>query len=115
MRKQEHYIQVDIHKLLNYEGIFHFAVPNGGARNLKVAAALKAEGVLAGVSDLVLVLPNRIVFVEIKNGKDGRQSENQKLFEENVKKLGFEYVIWRSLNDCINYINENNLKKVKKY
>lgn len=34
-----------------------FAIPNGGERNLKVAANLKAEGVRAGVADVFLPVP----------------------------------------------------------
>ena len=29
MKKEEHYLQVAIHRLLTLNGIFHFAVPNG--------------------------------------------------------------------------------------
>ena len=36
-----------------------FAVPNGGHRNITTAQTLKAEGVLAGVSDLILLYPNK--------------------------------------------------------
>ena len=35
-----------------------FAIPNGGKRNVKEAARLKAQGVKPGVSDLMLALPN---------------------------------------------------------
>lgn len=109
MKKEEHYLQVAIHKLLTYENIFHFAVPNGGLRNIRVASALKAEGALAGVSDLILVLPKRIVFVEIKNGKEGRQSDSQKIFQNTVESLGFEYEIWKNIEQCQEFI-----KKFKK-
>ena len=34
-----------------------FAIPNGGLRHIKVAMTLKAEGVIAGVSDLFLMVP----------------------------------------------------------
>lgn len=105
MKKEEHYLQVAIHRLLTYAGIFHFAVPNGGLRNLRVASALKAEGVMAGVSDLILVLPKRIVFVELKNGKAGKQSEHQKLFQKTVEELGFEYQLWRDTEDCSRFIS----------
>lgn len=36
-----------------------FAVPNGGRRDATTAAKLKAEGVVPGVSDLVLLRSNR--------------------------------------------------------
>lgn len=35
-----------------------FAVPNGGARSATTARILMGEGVLAGVSDLLLLVPN---------------------------------------------------------
>ena len=34
-----------------------FAVPNGGARNSREAAIMKAEGVTAGVADMILLIP----------------------------------------------------------
>ena len=36
-----------------------FSVPNGGARNSITGAILKAEGALSGVSDLILLKPNK--------------------------------------------------------
>ena len=106
MKKDEHYLQVAIHNLLTFYKIAHFSVPNGGLRNIRVAQALKAEGALPGVSDLILVLPKRIVFVEIKNGKKGVQSDAQKEFQNTVERLGFEYFVWRTIDDCYNFINE---------
>lgn len=46
-----------------------FAVPNGGARNVVVGKKLKAEGVKAGVPDIVLPVPRggfHGLFVEMK-------------------------------------------------
>ena len=106
MKKDEHYLQVAIHNVLTFYKIVHFAVPNGGLRNIRVASALKAEGALAGVSDLILVLPKRIVFVEVKNGKKGVQSDAQKEFQNTVERLGFEYYVWRNIDDCYNFVNK---------
>ena len=36
----------------------------------------------------------------------GKQSEYQKQFEDSVTNLGFEYVIWRSIDDSINWVKE---------
>lgn len=38
-----------------------FSVPNGGLRSLRTAQMLKAEGALAGVSDLILLLPRAVM------------------------------------------------------
>jgi len=43
-----------------------FAVPNGGSRNEREAKNLKLEGVRAGVSDLVVVIKNKVLFIEMK-------------------------------------------------
>ena len=109
MKKEEHNLQVAIHKFLCLNGIFNFSVPNGGLRNLKVAMTLKAEGALSGVSDLIILLPSRCIFVELKNGKIGRQSDSQKEFQKQVESLGFEYLLWRNVEDCQEFV-----KKIKK-
>ena len=60
-----------------------FAVPNGGRRDATTAAKLKAEGVVPGVADLVLLISNRdygALLIEMKTPK-GRQSDSQKKWE----------------------------------
>lgn len=104
MKHPEHDIQVGIVNYLRLKKIFCFAVPNGGLRNLKTAAFLKKEGATAGVSDLIVLLPQRCVFVEVKT-KTGRQSDEQKTFQQEVEKLGFEYLVWRSLDDAIAFVS----------
>lgn len=74
-----------------------FACPNGGSRNRLEAVNMKRSGVLAGVSDLIIVAARAVLFVEMKT-KTGRQSENQKTFQSNIERLGFEYKICRSLS-----------------
>lgn len=57
-----------------------FAVPNGGHRNIKTALALKSEGVKAGVSDilcLVPVNPYHGLAIEFKAGKNGLTKEQK--------------------------------------
>jgi hypothetical protein len=75
-----------------------FAVPNGGLRSKAQAAKFKATGLVAGVSDLIVIQPNRIIFVELKL-ENGRQSPAQKEFEIKVSALGFEYYVVRSLEE----------------
>jgi len=82
-----------------------FAVPNGGTRNIKEAMVLKSTGVLAGVSDLIVILPNgKLIFVEVKK-ENGKQSDKQKDFEDRVNKLGFDYWLVYSLNEFKNKVN----------
>ena len=85
--------------LLEKQGkiITFFAVPNGGSRNLIEARNLKLEGVRAGVSDLVVVLKDKVVFIEmkqppkkLKNGKPSTAGisvqESQKEFLKKVSR-----------------------------
>lgn len=102
----EHDLQVAIHKELKKFGIFHFSVPNGQKRGLKIGMSLKAEGSLRGVSDLIILLPTRCIFVEVKNGEKGVQSRWQKEFQQKVQSLGFAYLIWKNMKDCNDFIEK---------
>lgn len=75
-----------------------FAEPNGGSRNKLEAINMKRAGVLAGVSDLILVADHAILFVEMKT-ETGKQSAYQKKFQADVERLGFGYEVCRSLQD----------------
>jgi hypothetical protein len=80
-----------------------FAVPNGGSRNLLEAKKLKATGVLAGVSDLICIAPDKkIYFLELKTEK-GVQSDSQKDFEKRVTDLGYCYVLIKNWQDYLNF------------
>jgi hypothetical protein len=97
---------------LQYPQYLCFAVPNGGTRNAREAAIMKGEGVLAGVSDLVIIAKNKIAFVEMKTEK-GKQTETQIQFQNKIENLGFSYFICRSLDDFIekvtNFLSTNTL------
>jgi hypothetical protein len=112
MEKTEDQIQAEIYKWFHNEYCTKFnnprccifAVPNGGLRSKHEAMKLKSTGVVAGVSDLIVLLPNRCLFIEVKTDV-GRQSDKQKEFEQIVKKLGFDYQLVRSLDDFLTFIN----------
>lgn len=100
---EEHKLQVQCVRNFRYTFPEHqhclFAVPNGGKRDAKTAARLKDEGVVPGVSDLILLVPSdeyHALLIEMKT-PNGRQSESQKQWENIVTKLGYKYVICRSL------------------
>lgn len=76
-----------------------FAVPNGGARDVRTGRILKAEGVVAGVADLLLLVPSKEyhgLCVEMKTGT-GKQSESQKAWGQAVRAQGYGYVVCRSV------------------
>ena len=77
-----------------------FAVPNGGLRSKAEAAKLKWTGVLAGVLDLVLVLPEgRCAFWETKTPR-GRLSDDQREFIAALEALGQRWALVRSIDDA---------------
>ena len=75
-----------------------FAVPNGAFVSKQQAMKLKSTGLVAGVSDLIIIQPNRCLFIEVKLEK-GKQSDKQIDFQNKVTALGFEYIIVRSLQE----------------
>ena len=78
-----------------------FAVSNGGIRNAWTAKIMKDEGVRAGVSDLILLIPKHGdagLLIETKK-PDGKQSESQKEFERLATKFKYLYVIVRNQED----------------
>ena len=67
-----------------------FSVPNGGVRNSITGAILKAEGALSGVSDLILLIPNKhyaSLCIEMKQPK-GVQRDSQKEWQKAVEEAG---------------------------
>lgn len=80
-----------------------FSVPNERAGGYLAMKDLLLTGLLSGVSDLIVVLPNKVLFVEVKN-KIGRQSDKQKNFQLGVTKLNHEYHLVRNLKEFINIL-----------
>lgn len=74
-----------------------FSVPNERSGYLQMKVLL-ATGLLSGVSDLIVVLKGRVLFIEVKN-LIGKQSDNQKKFQFQVETLGFRYYLVRNLDD----------------
>ena len=80
-----------------------FAVPNGGYRNAREAAIMKAEGVTAGVADALLLVPRgdfHGLCIEFKTAA-GRQSEHQKQWQADAEKQGYRYEIIKNLDTFI--------------
>lgn len=94
-----------------------FAVPNGGYRDRRTAAKLKDEGVLSGVSDLILLKPNahfHALLIEMKvTEKYSRQSSEQKEWQKELTSLNeYKYVVCRSIDDFMREVNDY-LKDIK--
>ena len=52
-----------------YDDALIFAVPNGGRRDKETGSRLKAEGVLAGVADIIILSSVGTIFIEMKTIK----------------------------------------------
>ena len=78
------------------------AIPNGGWRDIRTAARLKAEGVCRGVPDLFI--PAWGLWIEMKRQKGGVVSENQKDWLEYLNGLGYGAVVCRGADDAMNTV-----------
>lgn len=72
------------------------------------AAIAKAEGVQAGVADLLFLIPSKshsFLAIEMKT-KTGRQSKEQKLFQRYVEAAGGKYAVIRTFDDFVQVVTE---------
>ena len=83
-----------------------FAVPNGGSRNAKEAENLKRQGVLAGVSDLILLVGNgefNALCVEMKQ-PTGKHTQRQKEWQKQAEKYQNKYVVCHSIEEFMDEV-----------
>lgn len=83
-----------------YPGLLWWHTPNAsGNRGPRLGGILKSMGVLAGVPDIVLILPSAIpAFIELKAGK-GSLSPAQKSFRDRAKESGALWAEARTLEE----------------
>lgn len=68
----------------------------------------KAMGYIPGQPDMILLLNNgKTVFVELKQ-KGCYQRKEQRNVQKEIESLGHTYFVWKSLDDAINFIGEQN-------
>lgn len=80
----------------NFPNILIFAVANEATH--KNSTYYKKSGTLNGVSDLVVILNNKVLFIEMKSPK-GVQRLEQKAFQNKIENLNQKYYICRSLEE----------------
>ena len=101
MKHQESSLQTQCVKWFRYQypHLVIYSVPNGGSRNVREAQRLKSEGVLAGVADLTILLPQgKSLYIEMKV-KGNRQTPNQKEFQQKAEALGHKYYVCYSFEE----------------
>lgn len=85
-----------------------FAIPNAARRSARNGAYMKEEGMLAGVSDLILLKSNRFygaLCIEMKRPGE-YQKPIQKEWQKAVESVGNKYVVCRSLEEFIAVVTD---------
>jgi hypothetical protein len=101
---------------LQYPDVVCFHAKNGGSlKSAREGARFKKMGVLAGTPDLFVMQPGQLIglfaviyhglFIELKAGKAGKQSEAQKDFEQKAIAAGYAYHVVRSLDEFMDIVN----------
>lgn len=105
-KKTEHNIQKSIVRWFRKEYPEYIVFSTNNEACYKRKTYFTEAGMLNGLADLVIVLPNKIIFVELKTEKT-KQSPSQKEFEVKINSLGYNYYIIRSLDDFKELIKNN--------
>ena len=104
--KKEHGAQVRLMKEIRKRGIpklVVFAVPNAGKRSMKLAEHMRAEGMRAGVADLVFTIPpmGHVAYLEMKREKGGRVGDEQRRFAREVIDAGALHAIANGFDEAV--------------
>ena len=81
-----------------------FSVPNES--EYKNTAHWCSMGLLSGVSDLIIVIPNKVLFIECKS-PTGKLREEQKKFRDKGKSLNQDYYVIRDKQDLISILKQH--------
>lgn len=84
-----------------------FAVPNGGRRDGLTGAVMQATGVLAGVTDLIMLHNSKVYFIELKTAT-GTLSKSQQRFKLMLEMcgLGDNWYMIRGVDEFKELINK---------
>lgn len=105
--------QVAVVQYLDYMGLLYFHPANEAKRSYKLASMLKAEGLKAGVPDLVICEPvgkYHGLFIEMKFGKN-KPTEAQKEWLDQLARRGYAVAICYTAESAIKVI-ENYLHMI---
>ncbi len=93
---QEQCLLIDWYRMQYKQYKYHlFSIPNGEYRHIATAVKLKRSGVLAGVSDLFLMIPKNGyhgMWIEMK-AKTGSVSDKQKEFMAAASSMNYLAVV----------------------
>lgn len=89
---------------LDIRGFIWFHPPNGGLRNKREAAKLKAMGVKPGVPDIVILDPQIVIELKIGNNKP---TPSQESWLKTFKALGWQAHVCRSLDEVVEILEKS--------
>ena len=98
--------QIPLVARLRLENIPFYAVPNGADVEPHHRARLVAEGLEAGVSDLVILKYKDALYLEMKRRSGSKWSDEQKAWKEKVEALGFRYAVAKGAKEAWAIIEE---------
>ena len=112
MKSKEHELQAACVKWFSlqypqYDRML-FAIPNGGHRDIRTAARLKAEGVKRGVPDLFLSIPRAGycgLYIEMKYGEN-KLTADQEAFFKKARDLGYCCLDFYNLEEFVAVITD---------
>ena len=106
----EHQEQVMLCRWLDKRKVIYFAVPNGGKRHPSVARKLKAEGVKAGVPDIVIPQrgssPYSGMVIEMKRRQGGRLTAEQRQWLDYFRSEGWLTLVANGADEAIKKLEE---------
>lgn len=94
---------------LQYPHTLAFHVPNGGKRQPREAARLKLQGVVPGVSDILIFWRGGMGALELKHGKN-KPSPHQDYFGDRWQHAGGLYAVCWNLDQVIALLNSWGVK-----
>lgn len=101
-----------------YPKIIIFAIPNAAKRSFRLAAKMKAEGMVSGIPDLFIAKAklNELVyhddvlfhgfFLEMKRSQKEKTTENQNYYLEKLAEAGYKTAVCRSFDEFQQVVNE---------
>ena len=92
---------------LKLKKIFYFSVPNGSVlkgnplQRAKQMQKLKSEGLIVGTSDIVIMLPEKILFIELKRARKTLKGGKLSVSHTSVSKEQKSFL--NTINSDFNY------------
>jgi len=103
---------------VQYQNIVIFAIPNAAKRSFRLAAKMKAEGMVSGIPDLFIAKAilrcnygkcGKIyhgLFIELKRSKSEKPTDNQVYYLQKLKEAGYQTAVCHSFEEFQQTVND---------